>query len=151
MKLRMPARLTEVGSAKCVNCRQPITVPSDIPDLCATCVLVTNGELHICRDCGREWTEAGDAHCAACHRHFSSDSAFDMHQAIDHGRCAWHQRNQGDNKHKVCVAESVCRDPAGLHKRDGSPRLIWTQTERGVTWSKPAMSAEAVAQLRSHT
>lgn len=140
----MPQRLAEHGSAKCANCREVITEPSTVPDLCARCVLETNGELHICRDCGREWTELGDAHCAACHRHFSSDSAFDAHQRIDHRPCK-------DHPHSRCYARSVCQDPGALYKRDGTPRLFLVETERGVTWSEPEMPAEVIARLRSRT
>lgn len=143
MKLRMPQRLAETGSARCANCGE-VFIPSDVPDLCARCVLETNGELHICRECGREWTEAGDAHCAACHRHFSSDSAFDRHQSMDHRPCKGHPQSR-------CYARSICHDPATLRKRDGSQPLVLIETDRGLSWSEPEMSAEAIARLRSQS
>jgi hypothetical protein len=141
MKLRMPERLAEPGAARCANCGRTSTELSDVPDLCARCLLETSGELIICYDCGREWTEAGDAHCAACHRHFSSDSAFDKHQTIDHRPCNGHPNSR-------CVARSVCRDPAALRKRDGSQPLRLVETDRGMTWSEPEMPPEVVARMK---
>jgi len=141
MKLRMPARLAEPGAARCANCGRTGIELSDIPDLCARCVLETNAELHICYECGREWTEAGDAHCANCHRHFSSDSAFDLHQRLDHRPCKGHPQSR-------CAGVSVCQDPATLRKRDGSLRLVQLRTDAGLTWSEPEMSPEAIARLR---
>lgn len=34
-----------------------------------------------CGDCGRYWNALGEAHCASCCEHFTSDSAFDRHLA----------------------------------------------------------------------
>ncbi len=148
MKLRMPARLAEPGATRCANCGRISGKLSDVPDLCARCLLETSGDLIICYDCGREWTELGDAHCAACHRHFSSDSAFDKHQAIDHRPCSKRAENQGDNKHKVCYAQSVCRDPATLRKRDGTSPLRQVKIDYGMTWAEPEMSPEAIARMK---
>jgi hypothetical protein len=148
MKLRMPERLAEAGSARCANCGETIMELSEVPELCARCVLETNGDLIICHTCGREWTEPSEAHCAGCHRHFSSDSAFDKHQAIDHRPCSKRPENQGDNKHKVCAAQSVCRDPATLKKRDGSPPLRQIETDRGTTWATPEMPPEVIARMK---
>lgn len=55
-----------------------------------------------CRDCHRSWTGLAECHCAGCHQHFGSDSAFDLHQVGD---------------------EVICRDPATLIDRHGAPRL----------------------------
>lgn len=100
--------------------------------MCPRCVLLTSGKLFDCRPCGREWTAKQEAHCAGCHRHFSSDSAFDAHISVDQ-------------------AGSVHHDPATLRKRDGSPRLVPVQSEHGVTWSGPGMTPEAIAKLRSRS
>ena len=34
-------------------------------------------------DCGRTWNTHGEAHCAGCHEHFTSDSGFDAHRRND--------------------------------------------------------------------
>lgn len=76
-----------------------------------------------CRDCGRQWTGSREAHCAACHRHFSSDSAADLHQHIDHALC------EVDGEHgQACRAVSVCHDPK---------RLVEIQTPDGSLWAWP--------------
>ena len=31
-------------------------------------------------DCGRTWNAHGEAHCAGCHEHFTSDSGFTAHR-----------------------------------------------------------------------
>jgi hypothetical protein len=104
-----------------------------------------------CPDCGRPGTDLKEAHCAACHRHFTSVSAFDAHQRIDHKPCGKAPENQGENPHKVCDARSVCLDPATLHKPDGSPVLVQVETACGPVWANPGMPAEAIAALkRSH-
>lgn len=94
-------------------------------------------EVWSCRECGRQWTALEEAHCVACHRHFSSDSAFDRHQRIDHRPCGKRPENRGDNKHKVCVAISVCRDPAALVTSDGTPRLERVDSPYGPVWARP--------------
>jgi hypothetical protein len=38
--------------------------------------------LGYCHDCKRRWSGLAEAHCAACCQHFTSDSAFDMHQRL---------------------------------------------------------------------
>jgi hypothetical protein len=93
-------------------------------------------QTHQCQDCGRQWTAAREAHCAGCHRHFSSDSAFDMHQRLDHGPCATHPKNRRQ-PHRVCYAQSIRLDPATLIKADGSPRLVLTASRFGKTWARP--------------
>jgi hypothetical protein len=105
--------------------------------LCERCTRITSSGYRGCLDCGREWTASREAHCASCHRHFSSDSAFDMHWGISHSPCAKRPENQGANKHKVCYATSVHRDPATIRTREGAPRLIEVQTEHGPVWSRP--------------
>jgi len=76
-----------------------------------------------CRDCGRQWTGNREAHCAGCHRHFSSDSAFDLHQHLDHDPC------DVEGEHgRTCQAVSACHDPK---------RLIEVQTPEGPLWAWP--------------
>jgi hypothetical protein len=87
-------------------------------------------DVIVCRDCGRRWTALQEAHCAACCRHFSSDSAFDLHQRLDHRPCKGHPNSR-------CNARSVCQDPKTLTKRDGSPRLVEVVTPNGSTWAHP--------------
>ncbi len=38
-----------------------------------------------CRGCDRRWESIAQAHCSACHRHFSTTGNFDAHR--DRGRC----------------------------------------------------------------
>ncbi|MQB01953.1 MAG: hypothetical protein GEU78_17080 [Actinobacteria bacterium] len=76
----------------------------------------------VCR-CGRQWTALDECHCAACHRHFSSISAFDVHQRA---------RTDKDLRVKV-----TCRDPSTVRKKDGSPRLEEVTTEWGPLWALP--------------
>lgn len=97
--------------------------------LCERCARITSTGYRGCLDCGREWSAYREAHCAECHRQFSSDSAFDLHWGIDHSPCAERPENQGSNSHKVCYAQSVHRDPATIR------RLVEIQTEHGPVWS----------------
>lgn len=83
-----------------------------------------------CPDCGRQWTGSREAHCPACHRHFSSDGAFDMHQRLDHDPCKGHPKSR-------CYARLVCRDPKTLTTADGSPRLVEVETPDGPMWAHP--------------
>jgi hypothetical protein len=89
-----------------------------------------------CRDCGRAWTASREAHCPGCHRQFSSDSAFDAHLVLDHGPCTTHPGNR--RPHRVCCARSICRDPATLRSRDGTPRLMLTRSRFGPVWAWPS-------------
>lgn len=70
-----------------------------------------NGEHY--RDCHRSWTGLAECHCAGCHRHFGSDSAFDIHQI---------------------GVDAVCRDPATLFDRHGTPRLKAVERKSGMVW-----------------
>ena len=93
---------------------------------------VTVEEVWSCADCGRKWSALEEAHCAACHHHFSSDSAFDTHQRIDHKSC------QVDGEHgRVCRAVSVCRDPSTLLSKAGKPRLECVESPYGIVWARP--------------
>lgn len=117
--------------------------------LCPRCARITKDGYRGCPDCGREWTALREAHCVTCHRQFSSDSAFDMHWGIDHAPCAKRPENQGANKHKVCYAQSVHRDPAIIRKGDGTPRLIEVRTERGPVWAWPGGRPDAINRSKS--
>lgn len=66
--------------------------------------------------CGATWTGKSTCHCGGCHRTFSSLSGFDRHQTAlpEH---PW----------------VVCRDPATMRKKDGSPVLVLS----GDTWRWP--------------
>lgn len=66
-----------------------------------------------CSGCDRRWNNTGQAHCAACHRHFAVTSAFDLHL----GRIP-------------ASGPPRCRDPKTLTKRDGTPKLV----ERDGVW-----------------
>ena len=37
--------------------------------------------MGICRKCERRWQGEAECHCSGCHKHFSSVSSFDKHQA----------------------------------------------------------------------
>lgn len=64
--------------------------------------------------CGARWTGTSIAHCAACHRTFSSDSAFDMHRV-----------------------DLKCVDPESMKKKDGKPKLILKERGEVEMWSHP--------------
>jgi hypothetical protein len=117
--------------------------------LCERCTRITSTGYRGCLDCGREWTAGREAHCADCHRQFSSDSAFDLHWGIDHGPCAARPENQGSNSHKVCYAAAVHRDPAAIRKGDGTPRLVEIQTDHGPVWSWPGGRPSAINRSTS--
>lgn len=67
--------------------------------------------MSLCRDCGREWTAAGECHCCGCCEHFGSVTSFDAHQDAD-----------------------GCHDPRTLSRKDGTPRMFAVRTPQGVTW-----------------
>lgn len=64
-----------------------------------------------CR-CGRTWTGLNQAHCAICHRHFSSVAHFDRHRPSYDG----------------------CLDPAAILKRSGEPVFKLSAGPLGHTW-----------------
>lgn len=68
--------------------------------------------MSACEVCESVWTGSRNAHCMACHRTFSSESSFSLHQG----------------------AIEVCRDPATILTKSGNPRLILN--ERGI-WASP--------------
>jgi hypothetical protein len=78
-----------------------------------------------CAGCGRRWNALGQAHCAQCHAHFGSDTAFDLHL----GRIP-------------ASGPPPCRNPAKLTKRDGTPRLVL----RDGVWVKPTADPEWAAK-----
>jgi hypothetical protein len=108
-----------------------MTIPAGAPEAGALQRVRRDPEPHSCRDCSRQWTGDRPAHCAGCHRTFSSDSAFDEHQRLDHGPCASRPENRKQT-HRVCYARSVCLDPATLRRPNGSHRLVEFPTRSGV-------------------
>lgn len=64
-----------------------------------------------CPDCRREWEALGEAHCALCCRHFTSDSAFDRHQV-----------------------KGECVDPVTLTNRADEFVLQLTERASGPAW-----------------
>lgn len=77
-------------------------------------------EIASCSGCDATWTAAAAAHCAACHRTFSSVSLFDRHRSIsgEHG---------------------TCHDPAAMTGRNGEPICEF----RDGMWRFPEMPEEA--------
>lgn len=67
-----------------------------------------------CSNC--EASYSGNAgHCAACHRTFTSDSAFDRHFAS--------------------LVTAGCRDPATVFDKKGRPKLEWNESRQ--MWQCP--------------
>jgi hypothetical protein len=69
-------------------------------------------QTHHCRTCHRSWTGYTQAHCASCHSHFSTPSAFDRH-----------------------MTDAGCRQPEELRNKDGSYVLGLRVDKWGRTWS----------------
>lgn len=65
--------------------------------------------------CTRRWSGLAEAHCAACHRHFSNGNTFDLHRA-----------------------GGKCLDPAKIKyedgKKKGQPRLRLVTRASGPVW-----------------
>lgn len=53
---------------------------------CRACAMDYWPDLSHCMQCHRTWTSLAESHCAACHEHFGSDSAFLAHQVRDECR-----------------------------------------------------------------
>ena len=89
-------------------------------------------ELTACVDCGRRWTAKGEAHCAGCCRHFSSDSAFELHvkKPPEYGPRPF----------------ETCRDPATVRTRKGEPKLVLTESRWGPLWSRPGSRTPGVLE-----
>jgi hypothetical protein len=87
-------------------------------------------EPHSCQ-CGRQWAGGRPAHCAGCHRTFSSDSAFDLHLIAP--------PQFGPPPFETC------RDPASLTKGDGTPRLEMVVARFGPVWSWPGTRPDLAA------
>lgn len=65
-----------------------------------------------CSDCDREWAAMGEAHCVECHRHFTSDSGFELHRR-----------------------DGKCHDPRGLvGPRSGKRVFASTGRASGQAW-----------------
>lgn len=78
-----------------------------------------------CRGCGRRWNSPTQAHCAACHSHFGSASAFDRHLKVDDD------------------GATICTDPAWARTKKGDPVFKLRDDGCWVGW----MSPEAQARL----
>jgi hypothetical protein len=76
-----------------------------------------------CTDCHRTWSAHTQAHCVACCCHFSSASAFDVHQR---------QRNHSNGRTAV-----ICTDPETITKKDSTPRLVRVEDQYGAMWALP--------------
>lgn len=64
-----------------------------------------------CRDCDRIWTGTAQAHCATCHRHFSTTSGFDLH-----------------------LSSKGCSEPYAIRRKCGFPRFKVVEHKYGPTW-----------------
>jgi hypothetical protein len=78
-----------------------------------------------CPPCDRHWHGLTEAHCAGCHQHFSSVTAFDAHQPRPGG----------------------CPDPGSLRDGSGNPLLRLADRASGPTWVVWA-SEENLAAMR---
>lgn len=67
--------------------------------------------LASCGGCDRRWNGLAEAHCAACHRSFSTAGAFDAHRMADR-----------------------CLDPEHVVDRRGQRRLLLRQRLDGAVW-----------------
>jgi hypothetical protein len=86
-----------------------------------------------CR-CGTSWHQRGDAtaHCASCHRTFTSTHGFDSH------------RRDGEGGTRVCV------DPNAMHRRDGSPMFTLRPDPIGApVWEHHSAAAARLAFKRA--
>jgi hypothetical protein len=68
-------------------------------------------------DCGRVWTGTQQAHCAGCHLHFSSDSAFDCHTVAP--------PPYGPRPFKTCLTVDELVDQGKLEQRRHLYGLLW--------------------------
>lgn len=65
-----------------------------------------------CRGCHRSWRSRREAHCATCHAHFTSPSAFGLH-----------------------LTSRGCVDPATLRAKSGALVLVEQERAHGVVWA----------------
>lgn len=72
-----------------------------------------------CHTCDRTWAGLAEAHCATCHRHFTTASAFDLHRVGP-------------------TDDRSCADPATLLKGDGQPKLSAVLRGSGDVWGYPS-------------
>ncbi len=68
-----------------------------------------------CNHCNRTWTTTGEAHCASCCQHFTSDRSFDTHLA-------------------AAKSDDDCYDPATITRKDGRPMFETVMRASGVMW-----------------
>lgn len=83
-----------------------------------------------CKTCHRSWAAHGECHCGGCHLHFTSLSAFTIHQ----------RTNEDD--------ESYCLDPATMHTKAGKALMHLYQGPKGDAWGNPPPSPEAIERFR---
>jgi hypothetical protein len=84
-------------------------------------VKTETGQDAIWCGCGRVWTAAREAHCAGCHLHFSSDSAFDAHRNPA-------PRLGPYDEAVLCKSETELRE---------SGRLVEKASRFGRLWARP--------------
>lgn len=78
-----------------------------------------------CGDCGRTWTSMQQGHCAGCHQHFSSDSAFDLHIVPP--------PSYGTRPFKTCKAADELMEMS---------RVAWVTDRYGGMWARPGSLPE---------
>lgn len=69
-----------------------------------------------CHHCSRRWTGLAEAHCSACHAHFTRDSVAELHRAGP-------------------MSARICLEPAGVLDKQGRPRMQSRDTRWGPIWS----------------
>lgn len=79
---------------------------------------------YTCGGCDITWNRIDTAHCAACHRTFSSNTWFDAHRSQDGER-------------------GTCLDPAAVLTHDGHPRMFL----RAAMWGGPPLDQQARERL----
>jgi hypothetical protein len=91
-----------------------------------------------CRDCHRSWRGLKEAHCAACHEHFSSPAAFDRH--LRHRRMTV----TSPRSHRVenelvttCIPAADFTKPRG---KAGKPLLVASERQGQRLWVTKVLS-----------
>jgi hypothetical protein len=78
--------------------------------------------VNVCGHCPRQWTGLLEAHCSACHRHFSNVSAFDAHWVGDA------TKTTGVNRRQCVPPEDIPVSKAG------NPVLFATERQSGTVY-----------------
>lgn len=84
---------------------------------------VKAGMRNACGGCPTTWTGQSRAHCAGCHRTFSTARLFDLHRSASGER-------------------GTCLDPEKVTSKDGERLLLF----RGGMWCGPEMTEEQKAR-----